>query len=114
MLIAGDGRDRGRCHRRRRSDAKDKSERAALATIIGWRVGLRRLVMMMLEFTVMMVTDMDVEMEETGAHSPMMVPIEGRMGSEASKQERRHDHHERTEPPHRALKAPTKTPHRGL
>ena len=66
----------------------------------------------MLEFAVMMVTDMDVEMEETGANSAVVVPVESRMGAEASQQKHRQNHHERTKPPHNALEASTKTPHR--
>ena len=70
--------------------------------------------LVVLELGVMVVTDMDVEVEEAGAHSAVVVPIEGRMGAETSKQERRHDQHERTEPPHDALESPTKNRHRGL
>ena len=63
MLIGLENRPLGSCHCRRRSDAKRKAEGAAFATIVGRRIGFRRLMLVVLELGVMVVTDMYVEVD---------------------------------------------------
>jgi hypothetical protein len=89
----------GRRHRRSRSNTKDQGEGAALTTIIGRRIGFRRVVMVM--------TDVNVEVDKPCTRLAVAVPIEGRVGAESQRDQGRQGHQQRTEPSYPTLDALT-------
>lgn len=99
-LIGLEGRSFGRCHSGCRGDPESQGERAALAIVTGREIGIRRLVVAVSELTVMVVTEVDVEVEEPGFGLAVAVPIGGCMGAEAQCRQRREHCQQRTEPPH--------------
>jgi len=84
-----------RLHHRRfgsRSDAERQGERSALPTLIERRTWLGRLIFVVLVTVVMVVTEVDVKMEETGAGRTVTMPVEGGMGAEAESHHCRQGH----------------------
>lgn len=100
---------RRRHHRRLGSwsDAESQSERSAIPTLIERRTGLGRPIFVVLVTFVMVVTEVDVKMEETGVGRTVTMPVEGGMGAEAESHHRHQSHQPGARPLNRGFETET-------